>query len=82
MRSKQYFTKIKNYPHEKSTDPKNLSENTAKTLSGFLPFHPQTTFSDFISFQKTVSAIRLEETGCTLLPVQETGYHLPLSFRQ
>ena len=21
MRSKQYFTKIKNYPHEKSTDP-------------------------------------------------------------
>ena len=24
MQSKQYFTKIKNYPHEKSTEPKNL----------------------------------------------------------
>ena len=22
MQSKQYFTKIKNYPHEKSTEPK------------------------------------------------------------
>ena len=27
MQSKQYFTKIKNYPHEKSTEPKNLLEN-------------------------------------------------------
>ena len=24
MQSKQYFTKIKNYPHEKSTEPKQL----------------------------------------------------------
>ena len=24
MQSKQYFTKIKNYPHEKSTEPLNL----------------------------------------------------------
>ena len=23
MQSKQYFTKIKNYPHEKSTEPEN-----------------------------------------------------------
>lgn len=26
MQSKQYFTKIKNYPHEKSTEPKYLTE--------------------------------------------------------
>ena len=25
MQSKQYFTKIKNYPHEKSTEPKVLN---------------------------------------------------------
>ncbi len=24
MQSKQYFTKIKNYPHEKSTEPKTV----------------------------------------------------------
>ena len=27
MQSKQYFTKIKNYPHEKSTEPENIGEN-------------------------------------------------------
>ena len=25
MQSKQYFTKIKNYPHEKSTEPQRLT---------------------------------------------------------
>ena len=25
MQSKQYFTKIKNYPHEKSTEPKDVA---------------------------------------------------------
>lgn len=32
MQSKQYFTKIKNYPHEKSTEPYNtliLQKDTA-----------------------------------------------------
>lgn len=27
MQSKQYFTKIKNYPHEKSTEPYFLDKN-------------------------------------------------------
>ena len=27
MQSKQYFTKIKNYPHEKSTEPSKRDQN-------------------------------------------------------
>ena len=32
MQSKQYFTKIKNYPHEKSTEPKKVATKTHKGL--------------------------------------------------
>ena len=32
MQSKQYFTKIKNYPHEKSTEPK-LSESAPQSVT-------------------------------------------------
>ena len=30
MQSKQYFTKIKNYPHEKSTEPKIVKQACRK----------------------------------------------------
>ena len=36
MQSKQYFTKIKNYPHEKSTEPKILRYYER---NGFVPLY-------------------------------------------
>lgn len=42
MRSKQYFTSIKNNPHEISTDPRNPYSNgkdTAKTVPKLLVKH-------------------------------------------
>ena len=38
MQSKQYFTKIKNYPHEKSTEPENLNGKIRKYTKSKLSF--------------------------------------------
>ena len=35
MQSKQYFTKIKNYPHEKSTEPlSGVDDNSQVVIAG------------------------------------------------
>ena len=56
MQSKQYFTKIKNYPHEKSTEPRNrLSANIQKRSVALT------------LLRYVVLAIPFEETGKTTL---------------
>ena len=39
MQSKQYFTKIKNYPHEKSTEPEKLLDIPHLHLTTYVPRH-------------------------------------------
>ena len=69
---------LENLQPKAKTSKKTLQKHYQASCLFILRQHFRTSFL----IEKTVSAIRLEETGCTLLPVQETGYHLPLSFRQ
>ena len=49
MQSKQYFTKIKNYPHEKSTEPKlSLPLGTVKSRIFFTRQRLQGQLRDFV----------------------------------
>ena len=62
MQSKQYFTKIKNYPHEKSTEPLN-----SLIIRNRLSANIQKRSVALTLLRYVVLAIPFEETGKTTL---------------